>query len=214
MSKDQVYLVNHGRAMKFPWSLYHAPLIHSLNEFLKGIPNPQGKKILVIGPGDLQELPLLKDLGLEVSLLDIDQRVLEKLAALVSETYLVDENFEGYPNPESFDAIYAKEVIEHLPDPHPFIKKVYAILKPGGMVWMSTPNYGFFLLPLLEKTILEVIARLSGFSRRDIHPTKFNKTQLESLFKAHEFKIRKTEVTFAGLALSLWATKGNSHQED
>lgn len=211
MSKDQVYLSNHGRAMRFPWSLYHLPLIRSLHHFLSSVKNPAGKKILVIGPGDLQELSLLKDLAFEVSILDIDQRVLDKLRKEYPESirnsYLVDDNFMGYPDPESFDVIYAKEVIEHLPVPEHFVRKVRDILRPHGVVWMSTPNYGFFLLPFLEKTILEVIARLSGFSRRDIHPSRFDREKLERIFSDNGFEVQNVEVTFAGLALSVSAIR-------
>jgi 2-polyprenyl-3-methyl-5-hydroxy-6-metoxy-1,4-benzoquinol methylase len=39
----------------------------------------------------------------------------------------------------SFDKIVSIETIEHLPDPVPFIKKIYKLLKKGGIVIISTP---------------------------------------------------------------------------
>lgn len=211
MSGHQVYISNHSRALRFPWSLYHRPLIDSLHKFLRSIQNPKDKKILVIGPGDLFEMPLLLSLGFKISLLDIDQRVLDRLKELYPESievlYLVDENFQGYPDDESFDVIYAKEVIEHLLDPKTFMIRVKNLLKPEGRVWLSTPNYGFFLLPLLEKSVLELVARYSGFTRKNIHPSKFSLQSLISSIENSGLIVEDAKVSFARLAISISAKK-------
>lgn len=211
MGRNEVYYANHGRALTFPWSLYHKPLIHSLSHFLKNIPERSGKRLLVVGPGDLPELKEMIDYGFKISVLDIDGRVLEdlkkKYGHVLEGFYLVNENFAGYPDENQFDAIYAKEVIEHFPEPALFLKQVKKILKSGGKVWMSTPNYGFFLLPFLESTVLELIARLSGFSRKHIHPSRFSSQSLNEAFKSSGFQIDSEGVTFAKLALWICATK-------
>lgn len=181
MSQLEVYFPNHSRALKFPWSLYHKPLLESLIDFLKN--SKEGQEVLVVGPGAFQEFSLLKQRGLKISILDIDPRVLklheEEYSQEIENYYLVDENFNGYPLEEKFDFIYAKEVIEHLVEYEIFIKKLHSCLRPDGSIWLSTPDYGFFLLPLLEKTLLELVARFSGFSRKDIHPSKFNFQKLK-----------------------------------
>jgi 2-polyprenyl-3-methyl-5-hydroxy-6-metoxy-1,4-benzoquinol methylase len=209
MSNHQPYLVNHAKALKFPWSIYHVPLINSLNQFLENIPEPQLKKVLVIGPGDFQELPILIDQGFEISILDIDERVLTRLksVAQIKNFYLVDEHFNGYPPAESFDIVYAKEVIEHLPHPADFLRQIFSILKQGGRLWLSTPNYGFFLLPLLENTFLEVVARLSGFTRKNIHPSKFGPAKLKSALESQCFSIESLNVTPGKLAMTAVAFK-------
>ena len=40
----------------------------------------------------------------------------------------------------SFDMVYAIEVIEHLRSPYDFIKEIYRVLKPGGKIILTTPN--------------------------------------------------------------------------
>lgn len=44
-----------------------------------------------------------------------------------------------FPN-ESFDAVTYQDVIEHLKDPLSELKNVYEILKPGGIIFIVTPD--------------------------------------------------------------------------
>jgi len=39
-----------------------------------------------------------------------------------------------------FDAVVSSECIEHTPSPYDVLKQMVAVLKPGGVVAMSTPN--------------------------------------------------------------------------
>ena len=43
---------------------------------------------------------------------------------------------------EEFDIVFAKEVIEHLPDVQKAIKEIYRVLKPGGLFVLTSPNRG------------------------------------------------------------------------
>jgi 2-polyprenyl-3-methyl-5-hydroxy-6-metoxy-1,4-benzoquinol methylase len=44
-----------------------------------------------------------------------------------------------YP-PGTFDALIMSEVLEHLADPDPVLRKLLATLKPGARIFASTPN--------------------------------------------------------------------------
>lgn len=46
-----------------------------------------------------------------------------------------------YP-PQSFDVVTYQDVIEHIPDPRGELKRVYQILKPGGIIFLVTPDIG------------------------------------------------------------------------
>ena len=52
-----------------------------------------------------------------------------------------DINLEILPwRNDFFDAVSAWQVIEHLENPHHFIREVNRVLKPGGIFFLSTPN--------------------------------------------------------------------------
>jgi 2-polyprenyl-3-methyl-5-hydroxy-6-metoxy-1,4-benzoquinol methylase len=211
MSNLEVYFNNHNKALRFPWSIYHQPLINDLNLFLDTFVKP-GSSVLVIGPGDFQEFDLIHNKVAKVSVLDIDSRVIETLEKRhgnsICEYFLVDGEFNGYPLTKKFDVIYAKEVIEHIIDYKRFLAHLNTMLKDDGGMWISTPNYGFFLLPLLEVTILEVIARISGFSRKNIHPSKF--TEASFLSAAKEAGFYEIIVKETPFRLALIMTLGKS----
>jgi 2-polyprenyl-3-methyl-5-hydroxy-6-metoxy-1,4-benzoquinol methylase len=42
--------------------------------------------------------------------------------------------------PASFDAVTLSHVIEHLPDPAETLAICHRLLKPGGVLWIATPN--------------------------------------------------------------------------
>lgn len=46
--------------------------------------------------------------------------------------------------PHSFDAITLWEYIEHIPDPNDEIERLTALLRPGGILALSTPNTGYW----------------------------------------------------------------------
>jgi len=54
----------------------------------------------------------------------------------VTVGFLEDARYED----SCFDVILLFEVIEHLPEPLPFIKEIRRILKPGGILLLSTGN--------------------------------------------------------------------------
>jgi SAM-dependent methyltransferase len=47
--------------------------------------------------------------------------------------------------PASFDCVTLWEYIEHIPDPRAEIERLAALLKPGGVLALSTPNTGYWV---------------------------------------------------------------------
>jgi 2-polyprenyl-3-methyl-5-hydroxy-6-metoxy-1,4-benzoquinol methylase len=206
------YFENHKRARQFPWTLYHQPLEKDLVKFLTGVAaeQPEGE-VLVVGCGLLHEIDAAPE-GLKFHVADIDERAVEAVlgrddprisgGTVVPPEEALDHSF-GVGR--KFAAVYAKEVIEHVLSWPSWLVGIRHILVPGGRLWLSTPNYGEPWLPALESTVLELIARKSGFSRRHIHPTRFSKSSLARGLRSAGFEEVETRVTTTRFAVTGWA---------
>ena len=75
------------------------------------------------------------------------------------------------------------ETVEHIIETEPYLAVLTKLLRPGGLLWVSTPNYGDPWLLLVESTVLELIGRMLGYSRKNMHPTRFYAAQLRALLE-------------------------------
>ena len=142
--------------------------------------------VLVVGGGYLHELPLVPA-RVRLTVVDIDRRVIDRLAKLadprIERCLTVNQPSDLVPL-GPFAGVYAKEVIEHIPDAESYMATLVGLLAPGGRIWLSTPNYGDPVLPLVESTVLELIGRISGYSRKEIHPSRFSEERLKTALRA------------------------------
>ena len=215
------YFSNHARARRFPWSLYHAPLERNLGAFLRTVANehPTGH-VLVVGCGLLHEIDSAPG-KLTFSVADIDERAVEAVMARhdprivaghvvppevpLDQGLAASRNRPGGGKRGKYAAIYAKEVVEHVLAWPMWLVGLRRSLLPGGRLWLSTPNYGEPWLPAVESTALELIARRDGFSRRDIHPTRFSAAALQRGLVGAGFDDVKTQVVLPRFAIAAWA---------
>jgi 2-polyprenyl-3-methyl-5-hydroxy-6-metoxy-1,4-benzoquinol methylase len=201
MASPNDYFANHRRVRRFPWSLYHGPLEADLGRFLRDLPQSRETNVLVIGCGLMQELDQAPG-HLRFTVVDIDQRAVD---AVASDPRVVTarrvESDEDLSSLGPFDALYAKEVIEHIVPVPPYLAQLRRTLRPGGHVWLSTPNYGEPWLPAIEATFLEVVARRSGYTRRGLHPSKFSRSGLQRALVNAGFTQVQVRTTSLRLAL-------------
>ena len=202
------YFANHARARQFPWTLYHQPLERDLAKFLADVPAPG--EVLVVGCGLLHEIDGAPA-GLTYTVADIDERAVAAVLArgdarIAGGVVVPPETPLDQVLHHRYAAIYAKEVVEHVLAWPTWLAGMRRALVPGGRLWLSTPNYGEPWLPAIESTVLEVIARRSGFSRSHIHPTRFSRRSLERGLVAAGFDEVRVAPTPTRLALTAWAT--------
>jgi hypothetical protein len=207
------YFANHARARQFPWTLYHQPLERDLGRFLGQVAaeQPTGE-VLIVGCGLLHELDAAPS-GLTFHVADIDARAVDAVVArgdlritggTVVPPELPIDQAAGLAG-RRFAAIYAKEVVEHVLAWPGWLAGLRRALAPSAWLWLSTPNYGEPWLPALESTVLEVVARRSGFSRRDLHPTRFSRGSLARGLRAAGFEHVEVKPTATRLALTAWS---------
>lgn len=201
------YFANHDKAARWPFTIYHHPIERDMRATLASVRGDSAEpSVLVFGCGLFHEAALFERLS-RLVLVDVDQRlelILRKRVAGVRELIVefpqsAAELIERCPE-SSFDLVVAKEVIEHLKDPVPYLEAFRRLLRVGGKLWLSTPNYGDWQLALIERTFLEAVARLQGFSRRHIHPNKYSADRLRCELEERGFSsvsVRKTRFNLA-----------------
>lgn len=106
---------------------------------MRNLPNPPRGELLDVGCGSGSFLKIAKTVGWSVQGIDVDEKAVEaakaeKIDARVGGIDL----FEGQS--ELFDVITMSHVIEHVHDPRRTLKACWDLLKPGGTLWMESPN--------------------------------------------------------------------------
>lgn len=207
MSEAVDYFVNHARKLRFPWRLYHGPIVRELARTIAETP---GHDVLDVGAGPFLERDLLPH-DRRYVICDLDARAVEAArrlhgAALVRADVIEDGLHLPYGD-ATFDLVFSTDVIEHVREPAPWLRELERVTRPGGRLFLTTPNYASWSFRLLEATALELVARASGFSRRRLHPTKLDPARLRSLLEVAGLAHIETRVIAHGWVVAARASK-------
>jgi 2-polyprenyl-3-methyl-5-hydroxy-6-metoxy-1,4-benzoquinol methylase len=114
------------------------------NDLISFLPSASNLHVLELGAGGGDTLVALKRAGKASRVVGIE---LFKLQNSLQEDPLIDqfilgniEEIDLQLEPNSFDAVLMGDVLEHLLDPWSTIKKISALIKPGGYMIASIPN--------------------------------------------------------------------------
>jgi SAM-dependent methyltransferase len=199
------YFANHANKLRFPWSLYHRPLVE---RFAREIAASAGSRVLNVGSGPFSELPYLPS-GREYNACDVDPQAIAAVRARHPEVPATLAH-PDQPLPladGAFDVVMASEVIEHVIDAGPWLDDLLRVLKPGGRLLLTTPNYGISTLPLIEYTVLELLAWRQGFTRRGIHPNKLTRRRFSKLLESRGVRDVRIDTISFGWVLFASCTK-------
>jgi SAM-dependent methyltransferase len=202
------YSANHVHKARFPWTLYHRPIV----DFLKAeVARTPGLDVLNVGSGPFFELAHLPRDRRRHTICDIDERAIRMARELHGDRIKAANVLcPGEPLPysnDAFDLVVSMDVIEHVNPPEPWAREALRVLRPGGRLFLTTPNYGSVSLRMIEQTVLEAIARMNGFSRSALHPTKFDRRRLEELLVALGARDVRIRTIASGWVLAATATK-------
>jgi len=208
MAEQVDYFSNHSLKLRFPWRLYHRPIITALQRAIALSPGPE---ILNLGSGPFLELAELDRMGRRFTVCDIDPRAIELAKTQWGDKLAgADVATPDAPLPYAegrFDCVVSMDVIEHVPDPVGWTAEALRVLKPGGLLYLTTPNYASLSLRVIENTALEAVARYQGFSRRHIHPTKMTPARLRDVLGQAGAPLSHLESTAFGWVLVAYARK-------
>jgi 2-polyprenyl-3-methyl-5-hydroxy-6-metoxy-1,4-benzoquinol methylase len=115
-------------------------LVRCLRESILG--QAKGLRLLDIGGGDGLVSQAAANLGFDVLMCDISPHAIERARKKGIQCHQ-GEPLDGFFDSHlcQFDVVVALEVIEHVYDPKAFIRRVFGLLKPGGVFIYTTGNF-------------------------------------------------------------------------
>jgi 2-polyprenyl-3-methyl-5-hydroxy-6-metoxy-1,4-benzoquinol methylase len=98
------------------------------------------KKLLDAGCGTGWFSRVAAERGANVTSMDLGDNLLAKVALKCSSERVVGSILNIPLSDNDFDIVISSEVIEHVPDPLRAMQELYRVLKPGGIMILTTPN--------------------------------------------------------------------------
>lgn len=103
----------------------------------------------------------------------------------------------------SLDIITLWDVIEHIPKPAPLLDYLYSVLKPGGILFMQTPNFPVQLLKARLKKLVKGMREGVHYLEAKDHINDYSRESMKRLgrnsgFQNPEFHILKPILSVSG----------------
>jgi SAM-dependent methyltransferase len=166
-----------------------------LREYIsRKIPKTKGV-MLDVGCGSAWVAKLFCSKGYPVVSFDISEKnTQEALKRYPSENHaaVAGDVFSPPFRKESFDYIIASEIIEHITEPDTFVKKLFELLKPGGLLVVTTPYK--------EKIEYSLCIHCNRPTPHSAHLHSFDEKILTALYNGNDLK-NVTYTTFSNKAL-------------
>lgn len=150
---------------------------------------PEGSTILDVGAGAGAFSQRLADHNYQVTGMDIE--LYEWIPKDIPFKHLdVNKGIVGSVDTQ-YDAVCSLEVIEHLENPWAFFRELNAIVKPGGKLFLSTPNITSFW----SRVYFFRAGHFHGFMPYDVsygHINPMSAFEIEMIGKNTGWKLTKT----------------------
>lgn len=99
----------------------------------------QTNRLLDLGSGAGSLLLAARKHGWEAQGLDVSPNAVKHVRKLGFEVFRGELQAAQFPS-QHFDVITAAEILEHLSEPRLLLQEVARILRPGGLLWATTPH--------------------------------------------------------------------------
>lgn len=119
------------------------------------------------GAGIVEEM-YFKGLVKKICGIDLDYRVIHN--DKIDEGKVANASSIPYDS-ETFDVVFADNVMEHLSEPEKVFKEIHRVLKPGGVVLFKTPNRSHYMPLIARLTPLRFHKFINQFRGRNAEDT-------------------------------------------
>lgn len=97
--------------------------------------------ILEVGSAVGCFLKVAQEEGFNVKGIEVSEKACEIARSLVGNENVFNGTLENVDiKPGSIDVLFMSDVIEHIPEPLPFLKRAFNLVKKGGIVYLTTPD--------------------------------------------------------------------------
>lgn len=166
---------------------------------LEFLPPVQDQRILEIACGRGGFSRLLASRGASVcgadfsaSAMDIAKEKLLRNPSLADRVTYVQADAQDMPFEEnSFDMVISCETIEHVPNPRAAVREMFRVCKPGGMLFLTTPNYFNFM----GLYLVYAAVRHPGLKSSQPLDERFLFPQIRSFITGADWEIVRTDGT-------------------
>ena len=109
-------------------------------------PPGKGQRVLEIGGGMAEFSQRIARKGYQITFADFNSNSVENARQLGFESHRIDFN-DGLPGiaDQSHDLVVILEVIEHIVNAEFLLEEIRRVLKPGGALVLSTPNFSWWM---------------------------------------------------------------------
>lgn len=162
-------------------------LLHQLNplrlNYIQGFSTLKDKKILDVGCGAgilaevlAEELAKVTGIDMSTAVLDIAKKHAKERLLEINYQHIHVEQLAKQQT-EKYDLITCMEMLEHVPNPENIIKACATLLKPDGLLLLSTINRNpkaYFLAILGAEYILNLLPKGTHDYQKFIRPSELN----------------------------------------
>ena len=155
-------------------------------------------RLLDVGFGSAILMQVAREKGWQTTGVEVSRPAVEHAEKLGFEVFHGDLSEAKYPD-NYFDVITASEIIEHCPQPEILLNEIIRILRPGGLLWATTPSakgLSYRLtgldwtvicppehLQLFSKKAIRLMLKKAGFSHSKIQTFGFNPMETANTFR-------------------------------
>jgi len=146
-----------------------------------------GGRWLDVGFGNGSLLFTAEEFGFEPVGVDLRASSVEEMQRLGFEAHCVD--IAAFGQDGNFSVISMADVLEHMPFPKQGLEAAHRLLKPGGVLFVSMPNYNCAAWRLADR------AKANPFWSEIEHYHNFSRQRLQALLQEMGFEPRSYRVS-------------------
>lgn len=171
-------------------------------------PVSSGSRCLEVGGGAGEFAEILRSKGFSVSLVDLSNANVARAEDAGFDSLQVDlnEGLEPFPT-GAFDVVSMLEIIEHVVKAEFLLGEVRRVLRPGGVLILSTPNHAWF-----RERVAAVLGRPP--TAEGYHYRFFTVASLRKILIGSGFEIAEVRFSMPAFGVNLLRRKllGETHR--